>query len=200
MKKLVFASVVALASLGFVAGPTLHAQEAGQIQLPPEQYNAYQLATTQTDPAAKAKGLEDFLTKFPQSPVKQSVLDQLLDAYQQSNQPDKTLDAATRLLQVDPNNLKAILYSVLVKKAQCGKNSDAATCDDAAALAQKGLGLTKPAATSDDDWKKLTTTAYPIFHSAIAFDDALSKKDFKGAQDEFTAELKMYTDEQSKQQ
>ncbi len=200
MKKLVFASVVALASLGFVAGPTLHAQEAGQIQLPPEQYNAYQLATTQTDPAAKAKGLEDFLTKFPQSPVKQSVLDQLLDAYQQSNQPDKTLDAATRLLQVDPNNLKATLYSVLVKKAQCGKNSDAATCDDSAALAQKGLGLTKPAATSEDDWKKLTATAYPIFHSAIAFDDALSKKDFKGAQDEFTAELKMYSDDQSKSQ
>jgi len=44
----------------------------------------------------------------------------------------------------------------------------------------EGAYVTKPAATSDADWKKATDTAYPLFHSAIALDDALSKKDFKG--------------------
>jgi len=45
---------------------------------------------------------------------------------------------------------------------------------------------------SDDDWKKLTGNAYPLFHSAIAFDDAVSKKDFQGAIDEYTKELMLY--------
>jgi hypothetical protein len=41
-----------------------------------------------------------------------------------------------------------------------GWTSDAQTCDDAAALAQKGLTAPKPADTSDDDWKKQTDAAY----------------------------------------
>jgi hypothetical protein len=58
---------------------------------------------------------------------------------------DKVIDAATRLLQVDPNNIKAIFASVYWKKQQCssldasGVTTDPQTCDDAAALAQKGL-------------------------------------------------------------
>ena len=34
--------------------------------------------------------------------------------------------------------------------------------------------------------------AYPIFHSAIAFDDVVSKKDFAGAIKEYTTELMLY--------
>jgi hypothetical protein len=194
MKKLVLASVVALASISFVIAPTLRAQDL-TIKDPAE-YNAYQMASTQSDPKAKAAALESFLTTYPQSVVKKTVLDMLVDTYQ--GDPDKQLSAASRLLQVDPSNLKAILYSVLIKKAQCAKTSDAQTCDDGAALAQKGIAVTKPAATSDDDWKKLTGAAFPIFHSAIALDDALSKKDYKGAQDEYLAELKLYSDDQAK--
>jgi hypothetical protein len=187
--------------VGFVASPSLRAQDPGQITIAdPAEYNAYQMFSTQTDPKAKAAAGESFLEKYPQSKVKGAVLDSLLDAYQASGDAAKVLDSATKLLQIDPNNLKAILYSVLIKKQQCGKTSDAATCDDAAAMAQKGLQVPKPAATSDDEWKKLTGAAYPIFHSAIALDDALSKKNFKGAQEEYTAELKMYSDDQSKTQ
>ena len=81
--------------------------------------------------------------------MKKAVLDSLLDAYQAASDPQKVLDTATKLLQVDPNNMKAILYSVMIKKAQCGQKSDAATCDDAAGLAQKGLQAPKPAETSE---------------------------------------------------
>jgi hypothetical protein len=201
MKKLVFASVVALVSVGFVASPSLRAQDPGQISIAdPAEYNAFQMFQTQTDPKAKAAAGESFLEKYPQSKAKVIVLDSLLDAYQASGDATKVVDTATKLLQIDPNNLKATLYSVLIKKQQCGKTSDAATCDDAAAAAQKGLKIPKPAATSDDEWKKLTGAAYPIFHSAIALDDFVAKKDFKGAQEEYTAELNMYTDDQSKTQ
>src|ERR1700690_1522653 len=129
MKKFVFASVMALASISLVSAPTLRAQDSDQITIKdPAEYNAYQMATTQSDPKAKAAALETFLTTYPQSQVKKAVLDVLVDTYQGINDPDKELSAASRMMQVDPTNLKAILYSVLIKKGQCGKTSDAQTC------------------------------------------------------------------------
>ncbi len=129
--------------------------------------------------------------------MKNAVLDELIDTYQQLGDPDKTLSAASRLLQVDPNNMKAIFISVFIKKAQCGKTSDVQTCDDAAALAQKGLQVPKPAGLADDAWKQQTGIAYPAFHSAMALDDVV-KKDYKDAQAEYKSELMLYTDDQSK--
>jgi hypothetical protein len=203
MKKLVFASVMALAGISLAVAPMLCAQDSITIKDPAE-FNAYQTASTQADAKAKAAALESFLTTYPQSVVKNTALDLLVDAYflppQQGGigDADKALSAASRLLQADPNNMKAIYYSVLIKKGQCAKTSDAQTCDDAAALAHTGLLAAKPAATSDADWKKLIGGTYPVFHSAIAFDDAVSKKDFQGAVNEYSAELMLYTDDQSK--
>ncbi len=199
MKKFVFASVVALASFSLVSAPTLRAQDSSQITIKdPAEYNAYQMAITQSDPKAKAAALESFLQTYPQSVVKNAVLDQLVDTYQATGDPDKELNAASRLLQLDPSNLKATLYSVIIKKGQCGKGNDTQACEDASALAQKGLNFTKPAPVSEEDWKKLTHAAFPIFHSAIALDAAVAKKDFKKAQDEYLAELKLFSDEESK--
>jgi hypothetical protein len=203
MKKLVFASAMALASMSLVFTPALRAQDSGQITIQdPAEFNAYQNFSTQTDPAQKCSAGESFLQTYPQSVVKKEVLGQLIGCYQQLNQPDKVLSAASRLLQADPNNMRAIIVSVYVKKEECGKTLDASgvstdpqTCDDAAAMAQKGLTATKPADTSEDDWKKLTAQYYPMFHSAIAFDDAVAKKDFAGAIKEYTAELMLYPPE-----
>ena len=197
MKKFLFASALALAAASVVLSPALRAQE-GSVSLPPEQYNAYQLAITQSDPKAKAAALESFLTAYPQSQIKNSVMEQLIEAYQASGDADKTLGAATRLIQADPANMKAIFISVYIKKAQCEKSQDAQACDDAAALAQKGLALQKPAAISDDDWKNLTGAAFPIFHSAIASADEFSKKDYKAAVSEFRTELMLYPPEATK--
>ena len=65
MKKLVFASVVALSTVGFVAGPMLRAQDqGGQITIKdPAEYNAYQMFSTQTDPKHKAAAGGSFLGK-----------------------------------------------------------------------------------------------------------------------------------------
>jgi hypothetical protein len=188
---------MALASLSLIFAPVLRAQDSITIKDPAE-FNSYQTASQQSDPTAKAAALESFLETYPQSVVKTAVLDQLIDTYQGLGDADKTLSAASRMLQVDPNNLKAIFISVFIKKGQCGKTQDAQACDDAAVLAQRGLMAAKPADTSAADWKKLTGATYPIFHSAIALDNAVSKKDFKGAVAEYTAELMLYTDDQTK--
>jgi hypothetical protein len=196
MKKFVYASVLALASISLVSAPTLRAQDSITIKDPAE-YNSYQNATTQTDPKAKAAALESFLTTYPQSVVKQAVLNDLVDAYQAVGDPDKELSADDRLLQVDPNNLKATLYSVVIKKQQAQKNNDTQAADDAAARAKKGLSLPKPAAMSDDEWKNLTAASYPIFRSAIALDDVM-QKNFKAAADDYKQELMLYSADQTK--
>lgn len=198
MKKLVLASVIALTGTCLVSAPTLRAQgsEQGQgqgtIQIQnPAEYNAFQQAMTQSDPKAKASALEDFLKNYPQSVAKKAALDQLIDAYQGAQDLDGAAKAADRMLQVDPNNMKAIYVDVSVKKSQCQKNNDQQVCNDAAALAQKGLTVPKPADTSDADWKKMTDTLYPIFDSTIAADDT-AKQDYKSAIDEYRKELMMY--------
>jgi hypothetical protein len=212
MKKLVVASAMALASVSLVSAPALRAQDnssqSNQITIQnPQEFNAYQQASTQTDPAQKAAALESFLSTYPQSVVKKAVLDELIVTYQGLNQPEKALSAATRLLQIDPNNMRAIYISVFIKKADCqksvnpqtGVSSDAQTCDDAAALAQKGLTTAKPADVADADWKKLTDATFPVYHSAIALDDEVSKKDMKGAISEYRAELMLYTPQETEQ-
>jgi tetratricopeptide (TPR) repeat protein len=211
MKKLVFASAMALASMSLVSAPALLAQESNQgtIQISnPDEFNAYQTASTQTDPTAKAAALEDFLKKYPQSVVKATVLDQLMATYQQSNQPDQALSAANRILQIDPNNMKAIFLSVYLDKYACQKAVDPKTgnladqqpCDNGAAAANKGLSAAKPAAMSDADWAKMTGATYPAYDSAIALDDVLSKKDYAAAIDEYTKELMLYPADATKVQ
>lgn len=207
MKKLVFASAIALASLGFMGTPVINAQAAGGqgISLPAAEYNAYQTAITQTSPQQKASALESFLQTYPQSQVKKEVLDQLMDTYRQLNDLDKELSACNRLLQVDPSDLKAILYAVIIKQKQCGDTVNGSTglakdtqpCDDAATMANKGLAATKPGDVADQDWKNETGAAYPYFHSAIALDDTASKKDYSDAIKQYTQELMMYPAEQT---
>jgi hypothetical protein len=198
---------MALASIVLVPAPTLLAQDTGgSISIKdPTEFAAYSQATGQSDPKLMAAALESFLQTYPQSLAKQDVLTRLVGAYQQLGDADHTLSAATRLLQVDPSNMEAIVLSVAIKTQQCKKVQDPKTgfatdpqpCDDAAALAQKGLTVAKPTATSADDWKKQTTLAYPIFDSSIALDDAVGKKDFKAAIDEYKKELALYDPSQT---
>lgn len=198
MKKTIVATLMLLASLSLVA-PALRAQDSDQITIKdPAEFNAYQTATAQTDPSARAAAIESFLQAYPQSVVKKAVLDQLIDTYQGQGDADRALGAASRMLQLDANNLKAILVSVMVKKSQGGQKNDLQALDDAAVLAQKGLSAPKGSGYSDADWKTLTAAAYPIFHSAIALDAILSKKDVANGVAEYRAELMLYTADASK--
>jgi hypothetical protein len=198
MKKLVIASVMALASISFVLAPALRAQDLTIKD--PQEFNAYQNATTQSDPKAKAAALEGFLTTYPQSIVKNSVLVMLLETYQGLGDADHVVSTAGRVLQVDPNNPEALYLAVVIKRSQCtrsidqktGKTNDATTCDDGATMATKGLTVPQPTTISNDDWKKYTTAAYPIFHSMIALDDIVSKGDTNGGIGEYRNELMLF--------
>ena len=189
MKKVVVASLLAVAGMAWVAGPALaqtqvnlgsNAQAtSGGVQMSAAEYNAYNSAIATTEPKAKAAALEAYLTAYPQSAVKGPVLEQLMLAYSAFD-PAKSLDAADRLLQVDPNNLRGLTFETYFRLSGADSVSDPtakqAALDKAADYAQKGLAAPKPADMSDADFKTLQSQAKPVFYRAIAT-AALNKKD-----------------------
>lgn len=192
MKKVVLASMLAVATLVPAVVPAIPAwaqeSQSGQITIKdPAEYNAYTNAIGQSTPAAKAAAIEAFLQQYPNSVVKTQMLEQLVSAYQATGDTAKTLDAAKRLLQVEPSNLRALTFVVYVEKSQA--NGDQAKLDDAATLAKRGLAATKPAEMSQADFDKLKSVATPIFYDAIGADD-LAKKDYQAEINDITAELK----------
>jgi len=200
MKKAVVASLLGVISLACVPGivvaqtqVNLGSQQpaGGGVQMPPAEYNAYNSAITQTDPKAKASALEAYLTAYPQSSVKGAVLEQLMLAYSGFD-PVKTLDAADRVLQVDPNNLRALTFETYFRLTGADSITDPtakqAALDKAAEYGQKGLAVTKPAEMSQADFTTLQNQVKPVFYRAIAM-AALNKKDGATAVTNFKQEL-----------
>jgi len=199
MKKSVFASLLALATLFPGTVSMVYAQGAQSSQLTikdPTEYNDYTNAVGQSG-AAKNAALEQFLTKYPNTVVKNDLLEVLMVAYQSSGDTAKTLATADRLLASDPGNLRALFIEVYTEETQAhGKSSPADAqplLDKAASQAQTGLNATKPPGMADADFTKLKAATTPFFDGAIAQDDA-NKKDFTGAIAAFTNELKAYPD------
>ena len=199
MKKAMFASVLAAAA---VSAPYCLAQApAGQVQLQPDEFAAYQNVTTAADPAAKATAAEAFLTKYPQSSVKADVLTNLALAYYQQNNLPKLADASDRLLAVDPNNIRGLVFDTTALKQQGDATADAAArqtfYDKAAGFAQQGLNAPKPASVDQAQWDTFTKSIYPTFYSTIGAAD-FGKKDYAGAITAYTTELKSANEDDTK--
>jgi hypothetical protein len=194
MKNVVLASLLAVA--GAVPASTAFAQQpataGGQIQMSADEYAAYNNATTQTSPAAQASAFEAYLKAYPNSAVKADVLSKILFADSQTGDEAATLNAADRLLAIDPTNLRALTFEVYYRRADGDKLTDPAAkqaaLDKAAGFAQQGLAATKPKDMSDADFTALKAATMPTFESAIA-DDDLAKKDNASAIAALKAEL-----------
>ncbi|SNS82044.1 hypothetical protein SAMN05421770_102448 [Granulicella rosea] len=203
MKKVVVASLLAFAAIsatGMAGSGLAFAQTAvnlgsggqGGVTMQPEEFKAYDDAVNkQTTPQTQAPALEAYLKAYPQSAVKADVLQRLMIAYS-SMDPAKTIDAADRLLQVDPNNLRALTFEVYFRKQTADAATDPAAkqaaLDAASGFATKGLAATKPKDMPQADYDTLKATATPIFYTTIGA-AALNKKDFAGAIVAYKAEL-----------
>jgi hypothetical protein len=210
MKKVVVASLLAVASAAAVARVAVaqtqvnlgsNAQQAGGgVTLAPAEYNDYTAAIGQSSPQAAAPALEAYLTKYPQSQVKDDVLQRLMLAYS-SIDPAKTLDAADRLLQVDPNNIRALTFETFFRLQGADQIQDPAAkqaaLDKAAEFGQKGLAATKPAAMPQGDFDQVKNAGTQVFHRAIAA-SALGKKDAATAVSNLKATLTSVPVDQTK--
>jgi tetratricopeptide (TPR) repeat protein len=194
MKKLLVNLALAFAIAAVALSATLPAcaqaapsgQQTGPVIKDSSEYNAYVTATNQADPKAQAEAYEAFLRQYPNSVVKVSALEQLIAAYQKINDLPKLQDAAGRLLQADPANLKALAlltYSNRMCAAQGGPN--AMQClNDAGKYGQLGVQALQtaqaPAGTSPEDWNKLKQQTAPIFNGAVGL-QALQAKNYPQA-------------------
>jgi hypothetical protein len=176
----------------FVSWSPLLRAQAGQAQMSQADYAAYQNATRQTTPEARAAAYETYLAEYPNSVVKIDVQTRLLFQYSTSNTRAEMITTADRLLQLDPDNLRGLTYEVACHH----ENGDTATdivrkqeeLDQAANLAQRGLAAQKPATISDADFRALQAAAFPIFYSAIGA-AALDRKDAATAIAAFKREI-----------
>jgi len=144
----------------------------------PAEYNAYVGAIQQSDPAAKISGLEAFLVQYPNSVMKPDALELLMSAYQQAGNAAKMSDAANRLLQADPNNVRALFLIAFTDRA----SQNWAGARD---FAQRGLKalpqMPKPDGMSDADFAKQKGQLGGLLNSVDGF-SALQLKDYPGAQ------------------
>ena len=198
MKKLLVTFLLAFAAYGFSQttqttqpGQTATGQQSSatsQTSAQPQQqktikdpaeYNAYMSAISNNDANQKAQALEAFLQQYPNTIVKEETLEQLMAAYQAAGNGAKMGDAANRLLQANPNNLRALALLTYSDRAQ---NNFA----QAAQFAQRGLQAPRPEGVSDADWAKMQSGLQVIFNGAIGM-AALQSKDYPTAQKALSA-------------
>ena len=191
MKKSLVAIV--LVCVGLASGQTAPQPQAQAAAAPqqkkeikdPAEYNAYVGAVQQQDAAAKISGLEAFLAQYPNSVMKEDALELLMGSYQQSGNQTKMMDAAQRLLQANPNNVRALALLAYTKRtlAQAGQNPGP-NLADAKQYGQKGLQalqtFAKPEGMSDPDFQKMKDQMSAIFNSAVGI-AALQDKDYATA-------------------
>ena len=157
----------------------------------PAEYNAYVGAVQQKDATAKISGLEAFLAQYPNSVMKEDALELLMVSYQQTNNQAKMLDAAQRILQVNPNNLRALALLSYIKRAQAEAGQDAQNnLTQGAQFADRGLQALqtapKPDGTSDADFTKMKTQMSAIFNGTSGM-AALQGKNYPVAQQRLRA-------------
>jgi len=202
MKKIVLAMllVAAVAAVGQTAAPPVPqgappvpqgappvppAPQKKEIKDPAE-YNAYVGSVQQTDAAAKVSGLEAFLTQYPNSVMKEDALELLMGAYQQTNNPAKTLDTAQKVLLVNPCNIRALALLAYTKRSMAEANQNAKqNLTEAGQSGEKGLACLQTAAKPDGmpaaDWEKLKAQTAIIFNGAAGI-SAYQAKDYAKAQ------------------
>jgi tetratricopeptide (TPR) repeat protein len=162
------------------------------------EYNTYVNALGQANAATKAQTLEQFLLQYPNTVVKDDALEALMGAYQQANDAAKMQDAANRLLQVNPNAVRALALMAFTKRAAIEGTPNPATVQhDSQQLlqyGQKGLAalqcFAKPAGTPDAEFETQKSQMATIFNGA-AGSGALNLKDFANAQKYFTQAVQL---------
>jgi tetratricopeptide (TPR) repeat protein len=198
MRKVVVTFVLALTAV-IMAAQAMAQQPDSQANTPanqkvikdPAEYNAYITALNTQDPAQKAAAMEAFIKQYPQSVVLTDALEQAMAAYQQGGNQQKVQETASRILQINPNNVRALAIMTFLERATANTPDKAAK---ARQDGEKGLGAlgswTKPQDMSDADFAKLKDQMTVIFAGAAGF-GALQAKDYPAARDFYLKSFKI---------
>ena len=205
MKKVLVTALLAFATVAIAQQPTQPTQpsQPGQTTAQPQantpvqqktikdpaEYNAYITALNTADPAQKAAAMEAFVKQYPQSIVLVDALEQAMAAYQQAGNTNKVLDSARRILQLNPNHIRALAIVTAIDRNLATAQADQNALKEGCADAQTGLAQLpswqKPSDVSEADFEKQKTQMANIFNGAAGF-CALQAKNFTQAQGYYT--------------
>ena len=157
----------------------------------PAEYNAYITALNTTDPAAKGQAMEAFVTQYPNSIVKIDALEQAMGAYQQASNQAKVEQIARQILQIDPNDVRALAIVVFIERNQI---ANAASGAKARGDAERGLqelpNWKAPDGVTPADFEKMRNQMENIFAGTAAF-GALQQQDYPAARKYYLQALKI---------
>lgn len=174
------AILLALA-LGCAAGDAI-AQAA-----PGVQETSYANALALKDPVKRAEALEVFIAWYPGSPLRIEAFEQAMAAWQSANNPDKADAISARLLQINPDNVRALANRAYVGRARA-MAGDAAALAPAAAAAERGLAVLpkwpRPASLGDPEFLRQKLQIVAVFDGTLGF-AALQAKQYDKARERF---------------
>jgi tetratricopeptide (TPR) repeat protein len=149
----------------------------------PAEYNDYLSALNIADPAIKAAAMEAFVAKYPASTARADALEQAMAAYQHAGNTAKVEEVANRLLEIKPDNVRALAIVTYLRRGRATQGNPAALAELAEG-ARRGLDAlarwSKPADVSDDAFAAMRKQMTAIFNGALGF-ATLQAKDYASA-------------------
>jgi tetratricopeptide (TPR) repeat protein len=153
----------------------------------PAEYDSYMAALKTQDPARRATAMEVFIAWYPGSVLRLEAFEQAMAAWQAANQPAKADAISAKLLQIDPDNVRALANRVYLGRSRVTQGETAAMAPMVEA-AERGLAaLTKwkkPVLLTDEAFARTREQMGAVFNGALGY-AALQAKDYDKARRHF---------------
>ena len=177
---------------------------AGKQQYTMAEYNAYQAAAAERNPAQQIKLLDDFVSKYPNSALLIYIYPLYYNSYSQLKNWPKVIEYSDKLLVLGEKAeapiryqayyARAFAYSNLPPTSQDVKDQASKACE-AAKAGLKTLGeLKKPDTMSEDDFNKQKQQPAILFSYTLA-QCSMIQKDYQTAIDSYKAVLEKNPDD-----
>jgi tetratricopeptide (TPR) repeat protein len=144
------------------------------------EYDVYIKALNETNAAAKGAAMMAFVEKYPKSVVLNDALTNALGAFQQAGDESNMAIVSKRILEIDPNNIRALALLTFMARQKASVNNDVKLAAEAAGYADRGLkaipDFKKPDGMSDADFSAMGRSLSDIFYGAIGFNSFVGKK------------------------
>jgi tetratricopeptide (TPR) repeat protein len=166
-----------------------------------EEFEAYNAATAKPDAAQVEAAADEFVTKFPNSELKEFLYVRAMQMYQQQNNSSKVISTGRKALALNPNNpvtLVAVASALVMDTRENDLDRDAryaeASKDAQSALDNMDTGLQVPPNVPPD-----RVAAAKANLRSIAYDSlgvvAMNTKDYAGAEKNFQSAADLMKDQ-----
>lgn len=176
-------TLVLALSLALACGSAeLSAQNRSDFAIPAE-YDSYMAAINTKDPARRAAALDVFIRWYPNSVLKLEAHEQAVAAWQAAGQPAKADEISAKLLQIDPDNVRALANRVFVGRSKASQGDKAAMASMVEAADRGLVALTKwqkPVLLTDEAFARTKEQMGAVFNGALGY-AALQAKDYEKA-------------------